>query len=87
MPRKPVPCQINFHYPGEEEGKRLLAEVLGEVHTKIIKEILDTGIMEQREKNRVLAGIEKRLNDQDRGADKDGKESNRYLCQKEQSNG
>jgi len=41
MARKPAEFEVVFHFPSEKGGKQLLAKTLGEVHTKMIKEIIN----------------------------------------------
>jgi hypothetical protein len=41
MARKSKEFETVFYYPNDEKGKILLAKTIGEVHSKLIKEIIN----------------------------------------------
>lgn len=61
MARKPAEFEVIFHLPKDEKGKQLLAKTLGEVHTKMIKEIMNRKINDAVQRNKMMAEIQKKL--------------------------
>jgi hypothetical protein len=61
MSKKSVDFQVQFFYPESEEGKTILAEAIGTVHMKFIREILDKKVDDINLKNKLLARVQKEL--------------------------
>lgn len=64
MARKPAVFEVVFHFPSEEGGKQLLAKTLGEVHTKMIKEIINKKVNDIGQRNKIMTEVQKRLYNQ-----------------------
>lgn len=61
MARKSAEFEVIFHLPNEEKGKQLLAKTIGEVHTKMIKEIINRKVKDISQKNNIILEVQKRL--------------------------
>jgi len=64
MARKSAEFEVIFHLPNEEKGKQLLAKTIGEVHTKMIKEIINRKVNDISQKNNIILEVQKRLSNQ-----------------------
>lgn len=64
MARKSIHVDVKFIIPKEEDGKKVLAEAMGDVHIKIIKEILNKKEGRIKEKNYIYKQIQKELSKQ-----------------------
>lgn len=61
MARKPAEFEVVYHFPSEEGGKQLLAKILGEVHTKMIREIINKKVNDIGQRNKIMTEVQKRL--------------------------
>ncbi len=61
MARKSADFEVVFHFPENDEGRKLLAKTLGNVHTKAIKEIIDKNVSDISKKNRIIMEVQNKL--------------------------
>jgi hypothetical protein len=61
MARKSIEFEVVFHFPRNDEGKRLLAKAIGDVHTKAIKGVIDKNISDINKKNKIITEVQNKL--------------------------
>ncbi len=61
MARKPAKFEVIFHLPSDDMGNELLAKTLGEVHVKMIKEIMNRKIKDIGQRNKMMTEVQKKL--------------------------
>lgn len=57
MARKSVDFNVVFHLPENEEEKQQLSKIIGELHVKLIHEILDKKTSDIDRKNRIISEV------------------------------
>jgi len=61
MARKSKEFETVFYYPNDEKGKILLAKTIGEVHSKLIKEIINRKVDNENQKNKIILEVQKKI--------------------------
>lgn len=61
MARKSADFEVIYHLPQNEEERQLLAIKLGELHLKIIKEVMNDKMIDITKKNKIISDIEKKI--------------------------
>lgn len=61
MARKSIEFEVVFYVPKDEKGKILLAKTLGEVHSKLIKEIINRKVDNVSQKNKMISEVQKKV--------------------------
>lgn len=57
MARKSTDFNVVFHLPENEEAKQQLSKMIGELHVKLIHELLDKKTSDINKKNRIISEV------------------------------